>query len=326
MTVNTLENLTFRPYQEEDLDPLIEIMKASRIKQGEPPLVNRDEMRHQVSNPLINWERDTKVALDGDRLIALNLAAMLPTGQAFGVEIIHPDYADGPLREHFVRTGEDMIRARFDEIAEPAPVYIHRNAREDRTDRLDLYAKLGYVENRRFYEMKIDFGEETISAPDLPDGIELRPFDPEQHAKAAWQAHQESFRDHFGHVRDTPYEEWSRELENPTFDPNLWLMAWDGDEIAGVAFNRVDTSEEKTGHVNILGVRRAWRKRGLGGALLRHTFHMFQAQGYEHVNLGVDAASKTNAVALYENAGMYVNECMVSMRKVLRGDEADIKD
>jgi len=326
MTTST-SNLTYRPFQKDDIDAFIDMIKAIRRADGEPDLVNREEVAHQIHNPLIDFERDTEVALDEGRMIGMGFAAMLPTGQAFGQETIHPDYEDEALRVHFISMGEDRIRARFDEIPEDKPIYIMRGAMDKHTDRLDLYTAHGYKEIRRFYEMKIDFDDDAIAAPDLPEGIEFRPFDKDQHAEAAWQAHQESFRDHFGYVEDTPFEQWQhRNLDRPGFDGSLWLIAWDGDEIAGVAFNSVDTGEEATGYVGILAVRRAWRKRGLGGALLRHSFRKFQERGFKHVNLGVDASSKTNAVALYENAGMYVNKCMVQTRKVLRGDEADIVD
>ena len=318
---------TYRPFNDGDIDDFIDIIKAIRRNEGEPELVNRDEIMHQIHNPLIDFDRDTEVALHNGRMVAMGFAAMLPTGQAMGQETIHPDYEDEALRAYFVTTGEDRIRARFDEIPAEKPIYIFRGAQEKHTNRLDLYEVHGYKEIRRFYEMKIDFDDSAITVPELPDGIEFRPFEAEKHAEAVWYAHQESFRDHFGYVEDRPFDQWRHSLlDTPTFDASLWVIAWDGDEVAGVALNEVDSSEEATGHVNILGVRRAWRKRGLGGVMLRHSFRLFQERGFKHVNLGVDASSKTNAVALYENAGMYVNKCMVQKRKILRGDEADIVD
>jgi ribosomal protein S18 acetylase RimI-like enzyme len=52
------------------------------------------------------------------------------------------------------------------------------------------------------------------------------------------------------------------------------------------------------------GVRRPWRRRGLGLALLRRAFGEFQRRGERLVQLGVDAASPTGATRLYERVGM----------------------
>ena len=56
--------------------------------------------------------------------------------------------------------------------------------------------------------------------------------------------------------------------------------------------------------VDHLGVRRPWRGRGLGLALLRHAFAAFYQWGIREVRLSVDDRSQTNATRVYERAGM----------------------
>ncbi len=58
------------------------------------------------------------------------------------------------------------------------------------------------------------------------------------------------------------------------------------------------------GWVNLLGVRRPWRRRGVALALLQHSFREFYARDRRKVGLGVDAQSLTGATRLYEKAGM----------------------
>ena len=53
-----------------------------------------------------------------------------------------------------------------------------------------------------------------------------------------------------------------------------------------------------------LGVRRPWRGRGVGRALLLHTFGEFHRRGVDRVSLGVDAENPTGATRLYESVGM----------------------
>jgi ribosomal protein S18 acetylase RimI-like enzyme len=80
-----------------------------------------------------------------------------------------------------------------------------------------------------------------------------------------------------------------------------------GDEVAAVALCRARAHEDpEMGFVNTLGVRRPWRRQGLGLALLHHAFGEFYRRGQKRVGLGVDASNLTGATRLYERAGMHV--------------------
>ncbi len=79
----------------------------------------------------------------------------------------------------------------------------------------------------------------------------------------------------------------------------------DGDEIAGMSLCWPKANEDsEMGWVGTLGVRRPWRKQGLGLALLHHSFGVFAQRGQKRVGLGVDSTSLTGATRLYERAGM----------------------
>jgi ribosomal protein S18 acetylase RimI-like enzyme len=132
-------------------------------------------------------------------------------------------------------------------------------------------------------------------------------------AETVYRADNEAFGDHFGHI-EMPFEvgfaQFNHNLidDKEKFDPGLWHVAMDGDEIAGVSICSIERSDpdQPMGWVHTLGVRRAWRKRGLGRALLLHSFGEFYRRGYRKAGLGVDASNLTGALRLYENAGMTV--------------------
>ena len=69
---------------------------------------------------------------------------------------------------------------------------------------------------------------------------------------------------------------------------------------------RAPENEPGVGWIRILGVLPEFRQRGLGQALLRHTFADFASRGFKAVGLGVDAQNPTGAVRVYERAGMHV--------------------
>jgi GNAT superfamily N-acetyltransferase len=133
----------------------------------------------------------------------------------------------------------------------------------------------------------------------------------------------ESFSDHFGHV-DTPFEEGFQRFKHMMtnyegFDPTLWFLAMNGDHIVGVSLCRQHGYDNpEVGWVNTLGVRRPWRKHGIGLALLRHSFCELYCRGRRMAGLGVDAQNLTGALRLYENAGMHVHQAFDQFEKEIR--------
>jgi ribosomal protein S18 acetylase RimI-like enzyme len=141
----------------------------------------------------------------------------------------------------------------------------------------------------------------------------------------------ESFSDHFGHI-ETPFEEGLERFKHfamgyESFDPTLWFLAMDGNEVAGISLCRKNSYDNPDlGWVNTLGVRRAWRKRGIGLALLRHSFGELYRRGKRMAGLGVDAENLTGALRLYENAGMHAHLSFDLFEKEIRaGKEISVQ-
>jgi mycothiol synthase len=174
----------------------------------------------------------------------------------------------------------------------------------------------GYEPFRYSFQMRIDFDGE-LPEPEWPEGIAVRTFVPGQDDEVVYEAHQDSFADHFEHA-PWPFESWRRWALGESFDPTLWYVAEDGPQIAGVCFCRIEGGAGgERGWVNVLGVRPPWRKRGLGRALLLGAFAEFRARGKSGAGLGVDGLNTTGAVRLYEQAGMYVARRSDQYRKSL---------
>jgi ribosomal protein S18 acetylase RimI-like enzyme len=93
-------------------------------------------------------------------------------------------------------------------------------------------------------------------------------------------------------------------------------------DIAAILLSQPTNAQN--GYVSILGVRNAWRKRGLAQTMLRQCFAEYQRRGYTYVHLDVDSDSPTNAGALYERVGMNVHNSTRYYRHVLRGSHGGI--
>jgi ribosomal protein S18 acetylase RimI-like enzyme len=174
---------------------------------------------------------------------------------------------------------------------------------------------------RNYYRMQIDF-DAPPTPPELPEGITIRSITPGEEREAIRCVY-DSFHDHWGFVEepfDNYYKRWMHHLENDKdYDPTLWFMAMDGDEVAGVSLCYSHLTEDPgMAWVSSLGVRRTWRRKGLGLALLLHSLGEFHRRGKPRAGLGVDATSLTGATRLYERAGMRVSRQMSSYEIELR--------
>jgi ribosomal protein S18 acetylase RimI-like enzyme len=171
----------------------------------------------------------------------------------------------------------------------------------------EIVAARGYRPVRAMYTMEIKLGDEPPPTPVPVGGIVIRPYRHPDDEQRTYEAQEESFADHWGHNAQ-PIETWREfSVKQTGFDPSLWLLACDGDEVAGLALNfRERSGDPGYGWVGTLGVQRAWRRRGIGEALLHHSFRALHQCGRRRVRLAVDAKSLTGATRLYERAGMQV--------------------
>jgi mycothiol synthase len=172
-----------------------------------------------------------------------------------------------------------------------------------------LFENAGLQLVRHSLRMIIDL-DEPPPAPQWPAGIALRPFAVGQDERAVVHAVREAFRDHWGFVEspfETEFERWTHFMAHEArFNPALWYLAYDADRLAGFSLC-YDTAWDNPdlGWVGTLGVLRPWRRRGLGLALLRHSFDLLYQRGKRKIGLGVDAQNLTGAIRLYTKAGMY---------------------
>jgi mycothiol synthase len=216
---------------------------------------------------------------------------------------VHPDASGTGVADAVLDTAEAWSRER----AQPGAV-IRAYPGEREEELRKALERRGYQPVRHFFRMVIELGGPPIEVED-PPGFVLRAFDPETDDPArVYEAHMESFADHWG-FHHTPYDEWrTYSLEGPHSDPTLWKLAEADDELAGFSLNSWHMSGDPTyGWVSVLGVRSPWRRKGLGLALLARTFDELGSRGATRVGLGVDTENPTGAVGLYERAGMSVS-------------------
>lgn len=235
---------------------------------------------------------------------------------------VHPQFKGLGIGTMLIRAAETRAMEHL-ALAEPG-LRVFIRVTTDSKDEVGkaMFAYEGYSVIRHHWRMEINLTE-APPAPVFPAAIELRPFVKEEHARAVWEADNEAFRDHWG-SHEIAFEEWQhKKFDKEGFDPTLWMIAWDGDQIAGFSQNRYRAG---IGWIGTLGVRRPWRKLGLGQALLTHSFGEFYKRGMTTIGLGVDASNPTGATRLYRRVGMGVASEFVTFEKELRPGISESND
>lgn len=309
-------SLTLRPASLADVNAVAKLTYEVAKMEGDASFV-------MTAEELANAWRNEGFLVERDVFVVETLEGRVVGSEEFYNENGHCKLvADGCVHPEFRGLGigtsllEKMeVRAQAEmELAEPNTRVVIQSMINTRNEAGDpLLCAMGYSPIRYFWRMEIKL-QEAPAAVTFPTGLELRPFIKDEHAVAVWQADNEAFRDHWD-SHEFAYEKWSQKFDNPNFDPTLWMVVWDGDQIAGFSQNRFRMG---SGWVGTIGVRRPWRKMGLGIALLRHSFGEFYKRGTTTIGLGVDASNPTGATRLYQRAGMIIASEHLTYEKELR--------
>jgi mycothiol synthase len=288
--------MTLRPPEDDDFHAMLELMNAHQLAAFGEADLTEDELRTWLTSPSVGIERDIRVLEHEGRLL--------------GYVDVDSNRADPPLwwcdLKFAPDADADSIAAKLvgwlEERVDTGRVRVWTSATDARM--IAALERLGFAPARHSYRMEIDLADE-VPEPVWPSGISVRTL-VEGEVPRIHEAFLEVWQDTSDPPNDT-LEEWNHWLlRAETFEPSLWFLALAGDELAGFAVCRKDTNDPAAGHVELLGVRRPWRKQGLGHALLLHSFQAFRRRGWTRGTLGVDASSPTGATRLYERAGMSV--------------------
>jgi mycothiol synthase len=296
-----------RPPTLDDLPELTEFF--AQLEQSGGRGESKDDIRHLLTTPLFDVEADFRIALEDGQIVGW--CDVWDQNKAHERLFLDPRASRDAFRVY--ETLFDWGLARAHSVATDGAVCRAAGNAEDEAFAGEV-KKRGFNLIRHFFRMEIDLAQ-APGEPAWPEGISVRTFR-QGEERAVYDAIMDAFADHWDFV-PTAFEDWEQFMvQSSTFDPMLWFIAEDGGDIAGFSLCR---SERRAGvgHVGVLGVRPRWRRRGLGLALLLHSFHELRARGRPKADLGVDGENTTGAVGLYERAGMKVTRRTAAYEKVL---------
>lgn len=314
-----------RPATYDDVDAVCDVINAYSLDLLGVGSDLRCNLISTWETPGFSMETDTCVALSAEGVI-LGYAEVEDTEEPHVIlhswMRVHPTSQKRAVGHALLSWIEERALQSVTKAPKGARVAVRQGMPDLDTDAGALLEDHGFRVVRAFQRMTIDLDAE-IREPLWPAGIEIKTLDLEKDLAETVHVIRDTFADHWGHV-EKPFEEelaqWNHRFRSdPEFDASLCHLAFaEGSIVAYSLCEATHPEDSAMGVVGVLGVARAWRRRGLALALLNHSFRVFKERGRERVCLGVDATSLTGAHRLYGAAGMVPTRHFNTYEKELR--------
>jgi mycothiol synthase len=220
---------------------------------------------------------------------------------------IHPDHLAEPLFRLVVEAQERHMRPWADAVDEARyrAYAMHPGPGRPPTEEAAWLEAMGYVATEWGASL-VRPHLEQIPERHLPDGVEVRPVEPDQ-VRTIWEVHWEAFRGEWDFEQPEP-DDIEAVLSGPYADPSLWKVAWAGDQIVGQVKSFINHDENaargyRRGYTEDISTHKDWRNRGIAGTLLALSLRELKDRGMTEAALGVDTNNPGGAFQLYTSLG-----------------------
>jgi GNAT superfamily N-acetyltransferase len=307
-----IPGLVFRPFRgEEDYAGMSAVISGSKEADGLEWATSAEEVARTYRH-LVNCDPATDmfmVDVEGSGMVGYARCSWYQQRDAarlyWHFAHLRADWRGKGIRRAMLRRNEARLRQIAAGHPDDGPKLFEAGAADTETHWRSVLEDAGYEPVRWGFHMVRPDLEDIPDLP-LPEGLEVRPALP-HHYHQVWRALDEAFRDHWGSQewKEEDLEEW---MDSPTFDPSLWQVAWDGDEVAGTVLPFISEEENeeygrKRGYTEYICTRRPWRRRGLARALIARALQAVKDRGMEEASLGVDTQNLSGALRLYQSMG-----------------------
>ena len=305
-----------------DVDAVTELCASAGMAEYGTPDITPDLVRESYNDPSFDPRTDGLLVADADGKLGAVIEyydSQVDHVAPFVYLRVRPDLVDSGVGEPLLAWAEQRGQTTLGLAAPDLRVSLHASAAGVNEPMQRVFERAGWAQERVYWTMEIELAAEPPEVPALPAGVAIRTAVAGEDEPAIHAAEVEAFADHFGYIPRS-YEEWLRFATKVfPYDPSLWFLAVEGDQVAGMALCLIEApGRPDVGWVATLGVRPAWRGKGVGLALLKQAFAELHRLGLRKVGLGVDSQSLTGATRLYERAGMLVARDQRSYERVLR--------
>jgi mycothiol synthase len=295
---------TRRPTLDDATEILALVHACDMASIGEPDFT-LDEVREMLTEPNTDMGRDCWLALDDQGRIV----GWAYPRNANGRDRDFADVYTWP--ERGLPALRPLLALLMERMAERAAEFGHdryevrAGAIPTEQELIDALTDAGFAFLKQHARLSMSLEGVSPIAPEPPPGVTVRAVrgDDEADLRAVHSVIFEAFADtdHAG----SDYDAWRTQVANESsvsFDE--WFVAEVDGRVVGALQSSDSGVADNEGWVKRLGVLRAYRKRGLGEALLRRAFAVYAGKGRTRAGLGVDLENPTQAARLYYAVGM----------------------
>jgi mycothiol synthase len=310
-----MTEITYRPATLDDTAAIADILNAQESGHNDPANYSVEMLRGDLESPQLDLTDSSLLAVTADGRIAgfefVFSGDNRMRATAWGK--VHPDWRDMGIGSALIEWAVQRASQHVGRVPADARVSVAIHVFHQDGKSIKLLEDRGFKYLRSTFVMRRDFDDSNVTDATLPDNYRLVSFAEFPDLRAFIDVQRDAFRDHWGWI-ETPIEDemqsWQHLIDTgPDFDPNFWWLAFEGEQPAGVIMTMTESHfGNDVAWVGVLGVRRNYRKRGLASGLLKYAFNAHKDRGAKGIALSVDASSLSNAVALYERAGMVTVE------------------
>jgi mycothiol synthase len=305
--------LDFRPIREADLPAWHDLVAVIEEADATSERHTVEDLAEELFEG--SWKDPTSDSLlgvdSGGVPRAFGLVEVRPgdvrTVRAFCWGGVHPQWRRRGIGRRVLAWQEARGREKLAAAGGDVPARLLVHGEEGRHDLRRLVSGAGFRAVRWYVEMSRPLRGSPTPDVALAAGLRLVPYEPGL-GEPVRLAHNESFAEHWGSEPRSP-EDWQRFMVgHRNFRADWSFVVLDGDAVAGYTLASAYEQEwaalgYRAGWTDLLGVRPAWRRRGLAPALLAASMRAFAAAGMERADIGVDSENASGALGLYTRLG-----------------------
>jgi mycothiol synthase len=308
------QTVTFRHFRVGDEQAMVDLQNVASFFDRTDQRSSLIQLSELLEAPFFNPARDMTLAESDGRLVAFQWQEYHHHSDGhlfYAYGFTHPDWRRRGLGAELMGRAYASALERRKSLQGPAFMVSSTFAHEP--GRLALLHRFGMQPVRYYCQFSRPTLDDLPDVP-IPDGIAIRNYRPGVDQAQTLAALDEAFRDQWSY-RPGSTDLWAHWTSRPERRFDLWFLAWDGDEIAGACLCELAEAYNqgrgtKSGLVDDVAVRRPWRRRGLGAALLVAGLRALRNAGMTAAHLHADADNITGAVRIYERLG-FVEEWRV---------------
>lgn len=292
-----ISNLTFARPSLSDAAAVLDLMIAVDIAEyGEPDSELEDLLQEWQE---IDLSQDVWLVYDHqNRVVGYGKVAVLDEG--FQMDFyVHPQSSPGELRDEIITRCEKRVQELQHSKGDQPAVHLNTIVSQANPENISTLEKHGYELVKYYLRMQCTMDQQP-EKPRWLEGVHLRTINPGKDDLRVF----DFVNGNISHAARTTadFERWrSWMMRADHFIPELWFLLFSDEDLIGAA---LCFDYEEYGWIRQLAVAPSWRRKGLGTALLQHSFRCFHSRGHRRVALGVEA-DNLDALQFYERVGMY---------------------